>query len=102
MPSLFNRNYSGNRPLYEKSCGRSRKISRHMAKGSSCVKYESKREIRRRSEKRDQETSTITRPNQNLDCFSRYQRQIHSDGKTEADRDGNFQLFVLEIRDSFC
>ena len=63
-----------------------------MAKGSSCIKYESKRKIRGRSEERDQETSAITRPNQNMDCLARYQGQNNSDGKTEADRDGNIKL----------
>ena len=68
-----------------------------MAKSSSCIKYESKREIRRRSKEGDQKTPTITRPNQNMDSFARYQRQIRSDGETKADRDGNFKPQLINI-----
>ena len=59
-----------------------------MAKSSSCIKYKSKREVRRRSQERDQKAPTIARPNQNLDRIARYKRQIGSDGETKIDRDG--------------
>ena len=79
---------SGNRPLHEKGCGRSGKVSRHLAKGSQCIEHQSERKVRRGSEEGDQETPAVTRPNQDVDRFPRYQGQIGPHGETKAYRDG--------------
>ena len=66
-----------------------------MDKGTQCIEYQSEREVRRGSEKGDQETPTAARPNQNVDRFSRNQRQISSHGQTKADRDGKISVRTI-------